>query len=293
MTTLLITGASGFIGRNLVEQLRYDYDVIAPSRAELDLSDDAAVRQLFESRRFDVVLHCATVRSNRMTGEAANLFAINCRMFFNLVRHRSQFGRMLNFGSGAEYDMRHYRPRMREEYFDIHTPIDGYGFSKYVCAKYCEQVPNVTNLRFFGVFGKYEAWQVRFISNACCRVICGLPITIRRDMLLDYLYIDDLTTLVKWFIERPTAHRAYNVCTGTPILLSALARIVAEVSSRNPAIKVLEPGMGTEYSGDNSRMLAGVGGFRFRDLTQSISELYGWYETHQSEIDTALLRFDG
>jgi GDP-L-fucose synthase len=293
LTTLLITGASGFIGQNLVEQLRCDYDVTAPLHSELDLGDTDAVRQLFESRRFDVVLHCATVRSNRMAGEAANLFAINCRMFFNLVRHRSQFGRMLNFGSGAEYDMCHYRPRMREEYFDIHTPIDGYGFSKYVCAKYCEQVPNVTSLRLFGVFGKYEAWQVRFISNACCRVIYGLPITIRRDMLLDYLYVDDLTTLVRWFIEHPAKHRAYNVCTGTPVLLSDLARIVAEVSSRNPAIEVLAPGMGTEYSGDNSRILAEMGGFRFRNLTQSISELYRWYETHQLEIDPALLRFDG
>ncbi|MDA8382740.1 MAG: NAD-dependent epimerase/dehydratase family protein [Betaproteobacteria bacterium] len=30
MTTLLITGASGFIGRNLSEQLKRHYDVTAP-----------------------------------------------------------------------------------------------------------------------------------------------------------------------------------------------------------------------------------------------------------------------
>ena len=292
MTTLLITGASGFIGRNLAEQLRRDYDVTAPSRAELDLGDEEAVRQMFESGRFDVVLHCATVRSNRMTGEPASLFGGNCRMFFNLVRHRAHFGRMLYFGSGAEYDRRHYLPRMREEYFDTYTPIDGYGLSKYVCAKYCEQLANVTNLRLFGVFGKYEAWQVRFISNACCRVIHGLPITIRRDVLFDYLYVDDLAAIVKWFIEHPASHRAYNVCTGTSVLLSALAKIVAEVSNRNPEILVREAGLGTEYSGDNARMLAEIGGFRFTDLRQSISELYRWYEVHQAEIDPALLRFD-
>jgi GDP-L-fucose synthase len=75
--------------------------------------------------------------------------------------------------------------------------------------------------------------------------------------------------------------------------LSALAKIVAEVSNRNPEIVVREPGLGTEYSGDNARMLAEMGGFRFADLTQSIRELYHWYETHKSEIDPALLRFDG
>jgi len=31
VTTLLISGASGFIGRNMAEQLRRDYDVTAPS----------------------------------------------------------------------------------------------------------------------------------------------------------------------------------------------------------------------------------------------------------------------
>jgi len=293
MTTLLITGASGFIGRNLAEQLRPAYDVTAPSRSELDLGDEAAVRQMFESRRFDVVLHSATVRSNRMTGEPANLFADNCRMFFNLVRHRSRFGRMLYFGSGAEFDRRHYVPRMSEEYFDTHTPVDGYGLSKYVCAKYGEHVPNVTNLRLFAVFGKYEAWQVRFISNACCRAIHGLPITLRRDVRFDYLYADDLAAIVKRFIEHPGSQRAYNVCSGSPVLLSSLARMVAEVSNRNPEIVIQEPGLGAEYSGDNSRMLAAIGGFRFTDLKQSIGELYHWYEERRAEIDPAQLRFDG
>ena len=293
MTTLLITGASGFIGRNLAEHLRGDYDITAPSHSELDLGDEDAVRQLFESKRFDVVLHCATVRSNRMTGEPSNLFADNCRIFFNLVRQRTHFGRMLYFGSGAEYDRRCYQPRMREEYFDAHVPIDGYGLSKYICAKYCEQLANVTNLRLFAVFGKYEAWQVRFISNACCRVIHGLPITLRRDVRFDYLYVDDLTAIVKWFIEHPASNRAYNVCTGTAVLLSDLAKIVALVSNRNPEILVREPGLGVEYSGDNARILAEIGGCRFTDLTQSITELYRWYETHQAEIDPTLLQFDG
>ncbi|HUI41527.1 MAG TPA: NAD(P)-dependent oxidoreductase [Terriglobia bacterium] len=293
MTTLLITGASGFIGRNLAEQLRGDYEVTAPTRAELDLGDEEAVRQWFASRRFDVVLHSATVRSNRMTGEPANLCADNCRMFFHLNRHRRQYGHLLYFGSGAEYDRRHYQPRMNEEYFDTHTPVDGYGLSKYLCAKYCERVAKVTNLRLFGVFGKYESWQVRFISNACCRVIHGLPIVIRRDVLFDYLYANDLAAIVKRFIAHPAPQRAYNVCTGAPVLLSALAKMVAEVSGRQPEIVVREPGLGTEYSGDNARLLADMGGFTFTALTESVGELYRWYEEHKEEIDPAQLRFDG
>jgi nucleoside-diphosphate-sugar epimerase len=293
MTTILITGASGFIGRNLAEQLGCDYEVAAPGRAELDLCDEESVRRFFESSRFDVVLHAATVRSSRMTGEQENLLADNLRMFFNLIRHRDCFGRLFHFGSGAEFDRRHYRPRMGEDYFGAHTPADGYGLSKYVCAKYGETIEGVTNLRLFGVFGKYEDWRVRFISNACCRVIHGLPILLRRDVLFDYLDVDDLASIVRRFIDHPMAGHVYNVCTGAPVQLSALARIVAEVSGRNPEIIVREPGLGTEYSGDNTRLVAAMGGFRFTEMRESVGRLYSWYEAHKQEVDPALLRFDG
>jgi UDP-glucose 4-epimerase len=293
MTTLLITGASGFIGRNLAEQLGCHYDVAAPRRAELDLCDEDSVRRYFEPRHFDVVLHAATVRSNRIAGEPPNLLADNLRMFFNLVRHRASFGRMLHFGSGAEFDRRHYRPRMSEEYFGAHTPVDGYGLSKYVCAKYGEALAGVTNLRLFGVFGKYEDWRVRFISNACCRVIHGLPIVMHRDVLFDYLDVDDLAAIVRWFIEHPAPERVYNVCTGAPASLFDLAKIVAEVSGRNPEIIVREPGLGAEYSGDNRRLMAAMGGFRFTEMGESVSRLYTWYEGLKQEVDPGLLRFDG
>lgn len=293
MVSVLITGGSGFVGRNLAEQLGCGYDVAAPGRAELDLADEGSVRRYFERRRFDVVLHAATVRSSRITGEPPGLLADNLRMFFNLERHRDRFGRMFHFGSGAEFDRRHYRPRMSEDYLGVHTPADGYGFSKYVCAKYGESLEGVTNLRLFGVFGKYEDWRVRFISNACCRVIHGLPIVLRRDVLFDYLDVDDLAAIVRWFIDHAAPERAYNVCTGVPAALSALAGIVAEVSGRNPEIVVREPGLGVEYSGDNARLMAALGGFRFTEMRESVGRLYAWYEAHKHEVDPALLRFDG
>jgi len=293
LTTVLITGASGFIGRNLAEQLRCHYDVTAPNRAELDLRDEDAVQQFFKSRRFDVVLHAATVRSSRMIGEPANLLADNLRMFFNLLRYQNCFERLFHFGSGAEFDRRHYRPRMSEDYFGAHTPADGYGLSKYVCSKHGEALEGVTNLRLFGVFGKYEDWRVRFISNTCCRVIHGLPIVLRRDVRFDYLDVDDLAAIVRWFIDHPPSERAYNTCTGSPVALSTLAKVVAAVSGRNPEIVVRESGLGTEYSGDNARLMAAMGGFRFTEMAESVGRLYAWHEAHKEEVDPALLRFDG
>jgi len=70
-----------------------------------------------------------------------------------------------------------------------------------------------------------------------------------------------------------------------------ISRISAQVSGRNPGVSVLTEGMGPEYSADNSRMLTEMGGYRFWNLEDSISDLYAWYERNE-EIDVESLRFD-
>src|ERR1035438_10233475 len=280
---LLITGGSGFIGRNLAEQLAGTYEVLAPSSAELDLLNEQAVREYLSTHRFDVIVHTATTRSNRRLAAPPDLLDRNCRMFFNLVRNAGRFGKMIHFGSGAEYDRTDLPPRVREDYFDTRVPADAYGFSKYICAKYIERSDKIVDLRLFGVFGPYEDYTVRFISNACCRVLKGLPIVLRQDVVFDYLYVKDLAQITRWFIENDARHMAYNVCTGRPVALTELARMVAEVSRCNPSMSVIQGGMGGEYTGDNSRLLAEIGEHQFWDLRRAINDLYSWYERQQSD----------
>lgn len=287
---ILITGGSGFIGRNLAEQLASSHEVWAPPSAELDLLQEQAVRDYLDAHQFDVIVHAATTRSNRRVAAPADLLDRNCRMFFNLARNQGRFGKMIHFGSGAEYDRVQLPPRVREGYFDTRVPRDPYGFSKYICAQHIERSEDIVNLRLFGVFGRYEDYTVRFISNACCRALKGLPIVLRQDVRFDYLYIDDLVGITKWFIENNPRRKAYNVCTGQPVALTRLAGIVARISGRNPEVCVTSEGMGPEYSADNSLLLAEMGGYQFGDLENSVSKLYRWYE--QQEIDVESLRFD-
>lgn len=292
---VLITGGSGFIGRNLAEQLASRYEVLAPSSAELDLLNEQAVREYLSTHSFDVVVHAATTRSNRRVAAPPDMLDRNCRMFFNLVRNlvpnQERFGKMIHFGSGAEYDRTKLPARVREDYFDTRVPADPYGFSKYICAKYIERSDRIVDLRLFGVFGPYEDYTVRFISNACCRALKDLPIMLRQDIVFDYLYIKDLVELTKWFIENDAHHKTYNVCTGKPVALTELARVIARVSGRNPNVSVMAEGMGPEYSADNSRMLMEMGGYRFWDLEGAIRDLYAWYERHEN-IDVESLTFD-
>ncbi len=293
MIKILIAGGSGFIGRNLVEVLGPHYSVSAPSSAELDLLDAAAVREYLCAHHFDVVVHAASTRSNRRIPAPPDLLDRNLRMFFNLVRNNGLYGKLIHFGSGAEYDRRGLPSRVREDYFDTRVPADPYGFSKYICAKHTERLENAVELRLFAVFGKFEDYTVRFISNACCRALKGLSIVIGQDVAFDYLYVEDLAKITAWFIEHQPRHRAYNVCTGNPVMLSQLAQIVAEISALHPQIRIKRESLGPEYTGDNSLLLNEISGYEFRHAQDSIRELYAWYAARQDEIDAQSLQFDG
>jgi len=293
MMRILITGGSGFIGRNLAEELASNYEVLAPSSAELDLLREQDVRDYLRSHRCDVIVHAATTRSNRRLTAPPDLLDRNCRLFFNLVRNQGRFGKMLHFGSGAQYGDRNHLPaRVAEDYFDTRVPVDLYGFSKYICAKYIEKSDRILELRLFAVFGPHEDYTVRFISNACCRMLKGLPIVLRQDVLFDYLYVKDLAQITRWFIENDARYKAYNVCSGKPVALSELARIVAGISGSKKTVSATAAGMGAEYTADNSRLLAEMGDYQFWDVRRAVSDLYSWYKAHESVLEAEALHFD-
>ena len=285
---LLITGGSGFIGRNLAEQLRKSHDVWAPSRSELDLLDAPGVRAYLESYRFDAVIHAA---SEGVTGRTAgqDVVAHNCRMFFNLARNNGAFGRLLFLSSGAVYDQAHWRASMPEDYFDTHVPADPYGFSKYVCAHAIGTLDRVYEMRVFGVVGPYEDYRSRFISNTCCRALYGLPVKLRRNIRFDYLDVLDLGGILECCLTAGLKYRAYNVCRGIAFELPALAARIGALAGRTLEITMEDHGPAVDYSGDRSRLLAEFPGLRFRAMDESLERVYRWYAERKASIDPQLL----
>jgi len=290
--TLFITGGSGFIGKNLVEYYSGKYNVLAPRHKGLDLLDEDAVRNYFRKNNIDIVVHCATKPGHRNAKDATNLVYCNTRMFFNIVRNEGYYKKMIFIGSGAVYDMRHYAPKMSEDYFDQHVPTDQHGFSKYVTAKYIEQVHNIVELRVFGIFGEYEDYSIRFISNAICKVLFDLPITLRQNRIFDYLYIDDLMPVIDYFIKNNGQHVSYNLTPDKAIDLYSLAKKVLSISGKDLPIKVATDGMAVEYSGDNSRLRKEISSLNLTPIDEAIKNLYDWYKTNQGLINKELLLID-
>ena len=69
-TRVLLTGGSGMVGRNLLEHPAIrNYEILAPRRTELDISDFAAVQLYISKSRPEIVIHAA----GKVGGIQANL----------------------------------------------------------------------------------------------------------------------------------------------------------------------------------------------------------------------------
>ncbi len=290
--TLLITGGSGFIGRNAAEYFSRRYKTLVPTHAELDLLSRSDVRAFFRDNNIDYVIHCANVGGNRKFRHVEDLLKKNLVMFFNIAENDMYFKKMIHLGSGAEYNRDEMPPMVKEDYFGTHLPSDDYGLSKYIMSKYIQCTNNICCLRLFGVFGRYEDYEYKFISNSIVKNLLHLPINIRQNVFFSWMYIDDLLQILDHFLTMQPIHKEYNITTGITADLITVANIINEVSDFRSDIIVENPGLNSEYSGDNSRLLLECQGFRFQTMRDSISDLYSFYKSILNEIDFEAVKRD-
>ena len=175
---ILITGGNGYIAKALSFNLD---NVTSVTRKDFDLTDREATDDWFYGRYFDIVIHTAIKGGSRLQKDNSDIFYQNIQMFYNLLNNKHCFGKLLNFGSGAELNM----------------PTDPYGLSKNVISKIIDLTDNFYNIRIYGVFDENEL-DTRFIKSNIKRYINKQPIIIHQDKLMDFFYMKDLIKLVKY-----------------------------------------------------------------------------------------------
>lgn len=61
MKKMLVTGGSGFLGSRVARYFAKEYEVFAPTHAQMDITDQAQVRSVVEAFWPDVIIHCAAM----------------------------------------------------------------------------------------------------------------------------------------------------------------------------------------------------------------------------------------
>ena len=293
MIKILITGGHGFIAQSLLRDFKNKYDVTCLGRDKLDLLDSEQVWQHITEGNFDVIIHGATYDAAPAftTKDSSRVLENNLKMFFNIARCNKFFGKMLYFGSGAEFGRENWIPKMNESYFDFRVPSDQYGLSKYIMTKHAEQSSNIYNLRLFGIAGERDDWRYRFISLACCKAVFNMPITYRQNVFFDFLYIEDLVQICEWFMLNQPEHKIYNVCNGNSIDYQTLAEKIRSISNKDLEIRALRPGLNMEYSGDNRALLKELSDYKFISADEYIPRMYEWTLRNQHTIDPSQFQY--
>ncbi len=284
MKKILITGGSGFIGKNLVEHLSKKYEVYAPLHNELDLLEESSVDEFFKNNKFDIVIHAAVKGGSRKLLSFPEMLKNNLKIFFNLLKNKDSYKKMIFIGSGAEYDKSREIKEAKEEDSEKNIPSEDYGFYKYLCSKYIEMSENIINLRVFGIFGKHEDYETRFVSNIICRVVFDLPVEMNQNALFDYVYADDLCRIIEYFIENEAKYKSYNIGGERHFELLEIAEMIKKISKKDFKIEIKNHGMNKEYTCDNSRLRKELKDFKFSDIETTIKELYDWYLENKDNI---------
>jgi dTDP-4-dehydrorhamnose reductase len=126
---VLITGGGGQLASDLQAQLRTHAEVVAPSRAELDITDDAAVRVVFDDLCPTVVYNCAAFHNVEVCErEEARAFEVNVRAVKRLAGHCADHGaRFVHLSTNYVFDGAGDRPYGEDE---LPSPRSIYAISK-------------------------------------------------------------------------------------------------------------------------------------------------------------------
>lgn len=270
MKNVLMTGSTGFVGRNTSDYLRSVCNLYTPKRSELDLLNENAVRDYISANKIEVVLNLANPNPVKNSiDKANNMFEDSIRIFLNLFRAQDCYEMMYTLGSGAEFDKSLDAVQVTEEEELRSLPYDSYGLAKYTINQIIASSVKQCNLRIFGCYGPTDH-ESKFITHAirCC--INNEDITIRQDCYFDYMHVYDLGKIMGLFVEHVPMYRSYNVCTGTRVLLSEIAEKVRQQMNSSSQIVILKEGLNKEYTGSNKRLLNEIGEYSFISLEEGI-----------------------
>jgi UDP-glucose 4-epimerase len=282
---ILLTGATGFIGRHLTSYLQTYHDIFALVRSRPPLHPHSKIcwieqdlaKPLDNSRlpgNIDVLIHLAQSRLYReFPDQAGDIFDINIRSTFQLLEYARQVGvkYFIFASSGGVYGY-------NDKNFIETDPINPSNF--YLSSKYSaellitnyQQFYRTTIFRFFFVYGPGQ--QGMLIPTLLNKVQHGEKIVIegRPGLRINPIYVADAIRVFESALNRPTSG-IFNVCGDQVISITDLIRLIERVLGQRALIHYEETAPKGNLVGDNTLMKQILEVFPQTNLLEGISRM--------------------
>ncbi len=325
---ILVTGGAGFIGSHLcarlcaagqrvicldnfdpfytpaikqanVQRLQSQPDT-APRLTfrDGDIRDYAALRQLFQEQRLDLVIHLAARAGVRPSIEQPLLYSeINIQGTLNLLECCREFGvQHFLFGSSSSvYGSRTQGPFSEDD--DVSKPVSPYAATKVAGEVLCHTYAHlfrlrIACLRFFTVYGPNQRPDLA-IHKFARLMAAGNPIPVYGDgtSQRDYTYVDDIVAgIVKaWDWVRqgdPEASRydIFNLGGSHPVALLELIRLLENALGYEAALdwQPAQPGDVPITFADLRKSKAVLGYDPQVDIATGIARFAAWFRQQQT-----------
>lgn len=255
--TLVVTGAAGFIGANLVKALNArghtrviavddltDGDKIANLR-DCEISDYVD-KEEFLARLADgdfddevgAVLHQGAC-SDTMESDGRYMMRNNYRYSVRLLEHCQDNDIPLLYASSASV---YGGGSVFREAREHEAPLNVYGYSKFLFDQYVrrmlpDRTAPVVGFRYFNVYGPREKHKGRMASVARhffdqyrnegrVKVFEGSGGFAHGEQRRDFVYVDDVVAANLWFLDRPGVSGIFNLGTGRAQSFNEMAAAV-------------------------------------------------------------------
>lgn len=250
--TILITGGNGFIGTFLRNYYTGTYTIFAPGHSVLDLTNGESVDKFFNRHNIDIVIHCALAGRDRINAVDHALTSQNLEMFNNLWRNKDKFGKLINCGTGNEFDTSTNIFNADENEFFNHLPRASYGYAKNVIARIIHSTENFYNLRLFGVFHHTE--NPRRFFKLIYNSTDSAPFRIFQDQYFDFINLEDIIPMIDAIMNNETTERQINMVYTEKYLQSELARMFADVHKIPHSRIIVEHAADIHFTGNGNRL---------------------------------------
>jgi nucleoside-diphosphate-sugar epimerase len=301
MSRVLVTGASGFVGRAAVAALRArDYEVHGSARtprAEVevdewhaaDLLDPAAAAALADEVRATHLLHLAwTTAHGGLWSDPANLAW--SRSTCALVEAFAGAGgsRAVLCGTCAQYawDATADPASQLSEATSPRGPASLYGVAKQATEELLEAWSAAVGMSFaaalvFFPYGPHEAPQ-RLVSSVARSLMSGQDAQVTAGtQVRDFIHVADCGAALAALVESEVSG-AVNVGTGVGVSVAEVATCVARIIGREDGLRLgalPSADGGTRVVADVGRLRDEVGFVPRHDLDSGLRDAVDWWRT--------------